>query len=112
MEPGGELGEAAHRIHELVPGVRWYLEQKGDRGPISIFSCELDVSVMLLVFLRDGPQSVLLGYCIAKLLSPKKVWSSQFDTGLEFSQLRNKKQNETSQMLPFPQQCFSEVKCL
>lgn len=71
---------------------------------------------MLLVFLRDGPQSVLLGYCIAKLLSPKKVWSSQFDPGLEFSQkqeqIRNKKQSKTSQMLPFPQQCFSEVKCL
>ena len=57
------MGEAAHWIHELVPGVRWYLEQKGGRGLISIFSCELGVSV---VFLRDGPQPVLSGQCIAK----------------------------------------------
>lgn len=60
------MGEAAHRIHELVPGVRWYLEQKGDRGLISIFSCELGVLVVLLVFLRDSPQSVLSGQCVAK----------------------------------------------
>ena len=67
------MGEAAHWIHELVPGVRWYLEQKGGRGLISIFSCELGVSVVLLVFLRDGPQPVLSGNALLNRVSPERV---------------------------------------
>lgn len=48
----------------LVSGGTW--SKRGTGALVSIFSCELGVSVVLLVFLRDSLQSVLLGQCVAK----------------------------------------------
>lgn len=52
------------------------------------------------------------GNALLNCVSPERVLVVPDWSRLEFSQLGNKKQSKTSQMLPFPQQCFSEAKCL
>lgn len=54
-------------VKELVPGGRWYLEQKGTRGLISV---SIDYTC---VFFRDGPQSVFSGQCFAERCLPRKL---------------------------------------
>lgn len=100
------MGEAAHRIHELVPGVRWCWEQKGNRGLISIFSCELGILVVLLVFSHDGPLSLLSGQRIAKLRLSRKSFGCPRLIQVRVFPARKQEAKQDLTDAPFPPAVF------
>ena len=91
----------------LVSGGTWSKREAGAWFPFSAVSWVYRLCFYVMVL-----SLCFRGNALLNRVSPERVLVVPVWSRLEFSQLRNKKQSRTSQMLPLPQQCFSEAKCL